>query len=62
MKSFLITIISIVFFGIAVFFYLFLYDIMIIGIGKLTTFILIMLAMYGYISLMYIVDKSKKLL
>ena len=62
MKTFLVLLVSVLFFSLATFFYLYLYDVSIIAFGKLVTFIVIVSATYCYISLLYVIDNSKKLL
>ncbi len=62
MKAFLVLLVSVLFFSLATFFYLYLYDVSIIAFGKLVTFVVIVSATYCYISLLYVIDNSKKIL
>ena len=62
MKAFLILVVTALFFSLATFFYLYLYDALIIAFGKLVTFVAIVLVVYCYISLLYAIDNSKKIL
>jgi hypothetical protein len=62
MKSFLILVVTLLLFASGTFFYLYLYDVCIIAFGRLVTFLMITSAIYIYISLLIVIDKSKKLL